>query len=337
MNGVARIELGDFPTPFRRCPRLGQTLGIEELWIKRDDLTGFSWGGNKVRTIEYLLGDAIARSADTVVACGGPTSNFAALMAVACARHGLEFHQVSYGGPPALDPAALAAGRAAGAVLRFTGTKDRTSMDGAAQTCVEKLLARGRRPYLVPRGGATAVGALGYAYAAGEFRRQLRPIGADAVTIVIPVGSGGTIAGLVAGLTHDFASQDDGGDMLEVEVLGISVSRPPGELIPAIEATASACSLGRDALRSVRLRWSLVDGRGTGFGLYDEQEAAQIDDLMNQTGLLIDTTYNGKALTWLRSAHQRPTGRVVYWHTGGALGVADRLAKGQGFQPSYHI
>ena len=93
--------------------------------MKRDDLTGHSWGGNKVRTIEYLLGDAKAQSCDMVVLCGGPTSNFAALMTAACTAHGLETVQVSYGTEPSPKPAALAVGEAAGATIRYTGSVDR--------------------------------------------------------------------------------------------------------------------------------------------------------------------------------------------------------------------
>ncbi|NOV20273.1 pyridoxal-phosphate dependent enzyme [Ensifer adhaerens] len=326
MIGRDRLELGTFPTPLTPCPALGGQLGVEDLWIKRDDLTGFSWSGNKVRTIEYLLGDALSQAADTVIVCGGPTSNFAALMAVACAKHDIQIHQVIYGTPPGSDPAALALGRAAGAELHFTGSPERASMEEAAQKHADALRGEGRRPYLVPRGGATAVGALGYAQAAGEFLRQLDHVGCKAVTIVIPVGSGGTIAGLLAGLTYEFTPIQIA-HTIDIEVIGVSVSRPPDHLRGAIAAKAEACGTGLPKLQSVVCRWSLTDGRGVGFACHDEHEAAQMDGLALRTGLLVDPTYNGKAMLWLRQTPIKPAGFVVYWHTGGALGVADQLRK----------
>ncbi|MBD9508088.1 pyridoxal-phosphate dependent enzyme [Ensifer sp. ENS07] len=326
MIGAARLELGTFPTPFTPCPVLGSQLGVADLWIKRDDLTGFSWSGNKVRTIEYLLGDAIVQAADTVIVSGGPTSNFAALMAVACAKHDIQMHQVSYGTPPETDPTALAVGRAAGATLHFTGSLERASMEEVAEKHAQALRGARRRPYLVPRGGATTVGALGYAHAAGEFLCQLDQVGCDAVTIVIPVGSGGSIAGLLAGLTYQFAPIHLT-RAIDVEVVGVSVSRSPENLRDSIAAKAEACGAGLPKLRSVSCRWSLTDGRGVGFACHDEHEATQMDALMLRTGLLVDPTYNGKAMLWLRRSPVKPDGPVVYWHTGGALGVADQLRK----------
>lgn len=324
MSFFPRAKLGIFPTPLQQCRDLGLLLGIDELWVKRDDLVGFSWGGNKVRTIEFLLGDAMSRGSDSVVICGGPTSNFAALMAIACAKHGLATLQVSYGAPMHRAPAALAASLKAGAFVRFTESSDRASMDAVALTCMRELLAQGRRPYFVPRGGATPVGARGFAHAAQEVRRQLQLIGTDAVTIVVPVGSGGTIAGLVAGLTLDFTG-DEESQPFEADVIGVCVSRPPNDLKPAIEATVEECSLERRVSRTARCSWRLVDGRGAGFGIYDEREAALADDVMRCTRFLVDTTYNGKAMTWLKDLPNRPLGPLVYWHTGGVLGVIDRL------------
>ncbi|MBL1257796.1 pyridoxal-phosphate dependent enzyme [Methylocystis sp. Sn-Cys] len=325
MRPVARVELGAFPTPLERGSDLGEVLGVDDLWIKRDDLTGYSWGGNKVRTIEFILGDAIAQESDCMVVCGGPTSNFAALMAAACARHGIAVYQVCYGEVSHREPIALAFSLAAGATVMFTGSANRASMDDAAKQCVNDLRAKGRRPYLVPRGGATVVGALGYAHAAGEFRQQLADVGMRDVTVVIPVGSGGTIAGLVSGFKHDFENENDAG-AFNIEVVGVCVSRPPEELSPVINAMATACGGGRSALRSVHCKWRLVDGRGAGFGVCDRHEEMFIDEITRRSRLLVDTTYNGKAMIWLGDSLSRPAGSVVYWHTGGFLAVADRAA-----------
>lgn len=336
MSAAARIELGTFPTPLEQSPELGRVLGVADLWIKRDDLTGFSWGGNKVRTIEFILGDAISQGADCLIICGGPTSNFAALLASACARLGIAIHQISYGEPPRREPAALCVSLNEGATVTFTGSQDRASVDLAARTLVDDMRAKGRRPYLVPRGGATAIGALGYAFAAAEIRRQVTQLGLSGVTVVIPVGSGGTITGLISGSSYDFGSAFGSGHF-ELEIVGVCVSRSPDALTCEIDTMAKACAGGRGESRSVRCRWSLVDGRRTGFGVSDRQEDEFVDDVRRRTGLLIDSTYNGKAMMWLREAAHRPAGPVVYWHTGGLLGVVDKLAIQRTRRPAAQI
>ncbi|PJG47138.1 hypothetical protein CAF53_01955 [Sphingobium sp. LB126] len=329
-----RLSLAALPTPIQHRPDLGRALGRNALWVKRDDLTGYSWGGNKVRTIEYLLGDAKAQGCDIIVLCGGPTSNFAALMAAACAAHGLDTVQVSYGTEPSPKPAALAAGEGAGATVRYTGSLDRSTMEDAADAIADVLRAQGRRPYPVPRGGATVIGALGYAQAAGEVRRQLRQAGIQALTLVIPVGSGGSIAGLLAGFLFDFEGDGKEGP-LDLDLIGVSVSRPPEALRDEIDAKARACGEGRSRLGNVRCAWQLVDGRGVGFNRYDAEDAAFVDQMMRQSGLLIDMTYNGKALRWLRDMLPQTDRPILYWHTGGALAVADRLATSDHASPHH--
>ena len=329
VNQQQRIPLGSFPTPFESAPDLGELLGVNELWVKRDDLSGYSWGGNKIRTIEFLLGDAIGRGSDTVVICGGPTSNFAALMSVACARHGLAALRIVYGSRPSRIPSALAISLRSGAIVEFTDSPNRTSVDAAADAAAHRLRLEGRCPYGLPRGGATAIGALGLANAALELNEQLEQNGIDDVTIVVPVGSGGTIAGLIAGWTY-MLDGTSWARAVNIEILGVSVSRPPDELRDTIRSLASDCAVraGYDILRPAteRCRWSLVDGRGAGFGLAGEREVALVDEIANRTRFLFDTTYNGKSLAWLRETSSRPACPIVYWHTGGALGVIDRIS-----------
>ncbi len=336
LTGIPRVRIGSLPTPLEPAADLGELLGIDPLWVKRDDLLGHSWGGNKIRPIEFLLGDALQQQADAVILCGGTTSNFAALMAVACARHGLQVHQVSYGHQPARPPAAMIVGARSGTLFHFTGSADRSTMEPAAQALADRLRAAGGSPYTLPRGGATPVGALGYANAAAELHGQLQRSGLASATVVVPVGSGGTFAGLVAGwndLLRDRASTDVAS--VDVELLGISVSRPPEGLLPEIAAIGRAVAerCGRPAAvaaagapsPSPACRWRLVDGRGAGFGASDGADEALIAQIELRTRFLADPTYNGKALRWLRDAAADLRGPVVYWHTGGALGAADRL------------
>ncbi len=326
-----RVALGSFPTPCEPAHDLGRVLGVDGLWVKRDDLIGHSWGGNKVRTIEFLLGDALQQRADTVVLSGGTSSNFAALMAVACAQHGVSVHQVSYGHPPVVVPTAMAVGQRCGTTYHFTGSLDRAAMEPAAQVVAQRLRGAGRKPYVLPRGGATPVGACGYAMAAGELSQQLAQAGIDAATVVVPVGSGGTVAGLVAGWSQ---AQGLAGPSVRIDLIGVSVSRPADELQPDVERTVADWARLVGRVPASRLGWELLDGRGSGFGATDTEDLALVERIERDTRFLVDTTYNGKALRWLRDHAAELAQPIVYWHTGGIFGVIDRLFTSDAAMPA---
>ena len=310
-----RENLGVFPTPLIKMPELAGVLGIEHLWAKRDDLSGFSWGGNKVRAAEYLIGSSLASGVTDLVVAGGPTSNFAVIMASAGRRCGIDVHQVAYGNEPESVPATLLASRAAGASIVFTGNDDRSEMETRATDLAERLKAEGRRPLVVPRGGATPVGSVGFFAAAIELSDQLQEHGLNDVTVVLPVGSAGSIAGLIAGQAHLGATW---------RVIGASVSRPVDEIQDILAAKASAvCELigieSGDELKTAVSNVELVDCRGDGFGVTSMGEDTLRNDVSQATGLLIDPSYNAKALLWLASSNISTGTPIVYWLTGGAL------------------
>ena len=311
---LPRAPLGVFPTPLHRAPELGELLGIADLWIKRDDLSGFSWGGNKVRAAEFLLGDAHAVHATDLVVAGGPSSNFVAIMAAAGQAHGLAVHQVSYGSEPDRPVAALAATRSCGATVTFTGSSDRSTMEIVGLEMAAELTTGDRVGYPIPRGGGSSVGTLGFIAAAAELAGQLE----GPATIVLPLGSGGSTAGLLAGAAlgdHDW------------RLVGASVSRPADEIAMAVidKAVGSATLTGTNLEASgIEPFLTVHDARGAGFGIARPEEHHIADDVNAATGLLIDATYNAKALRWLADTTDLD-GPVVYWHTGGILGVIDQL------------
>jgi 1-aminocyclopropane-1-carboxylate deaminase/D-cysteine desulfhydrase-like pyridoxal-dependent ACC family enzyme len=314
---AARVCLGQFPTPLHRSVELGDLSGVDELWIKRDDLTGFSWGGNKVRAVEYLLGDALAKGATEIIVSGGPSSNFTAIMAAAAQSRGLAIHQISYGDEPSSPVAALAAGRKSGALVTFTGSSDRSLMDSVGTSLALDRARDGVVVYRVPRGGATEVGALGFVTAAFELIDQLDRCGVEPGCIVIPLGSGGSTAGLVAGLA--IAGKP-------WPVVAVSVSRAPEEIDQQIIETATRCaaSIGITlAPQEFASRLTVHDARGAGFGQLDATDVRVAERVAAATGLLIDPTYNAKTLRWMVDAQL--SSPVVYWHTGGALGAVDEL------------
>ncbi|EIN00501.1 1-aminocyclopropane-1-carboxylate deaminase [Paraburkholderia hospita] len=158
---------------------------------------------------------------------------------------------------------------------------------------------------------------------------QLEFLGIDSVTIVVPVGSGGTIAGLITGWTYALETVGRA-PPIAVEIVGVCVSRPPEELRDSIESIVRDCgtSAAEGVLRPTasRCHWRLVDGRGAGFGMADIHDLELVEEIGRQTRFLADITYNGKALRWLRESAKQLSGAIVYWHTGGALGVVDRIS-----------
>ena len=227
-GALPRTPLAVLPTPLVAAPRLAAALGTGPLLVKRDDLTGFAFGGNKARLLEFLVAAATAAGAGTLLTGGAAGSNFCAATAAAARRAGLACELVIAGRPGPPGPA-LALARSWGAAVRWTGVPDRDSVDAALPAAARELAAAGRRPYLIPRGGATGLGAVGYALAAAELRAQLD---GDDVTVVVPTGSGGTLAGLVAG--HVLLGRP-------WTLLGCSASRPPQAVQRQVLTLAREC------------------------------------------------------------------------------------------------
>jgi len=320
---AARVRLAALPTPLHGAPRLATALGTGPLYVKRDDLTGFAFAGNKARPLEFLLAAAAADGADTLVTGGAPGSNFCAAAAASAQRAGLRCELVIAGRPGPPGPA-LTLALSWGATVRWTGVSQRESVDAGLPRAAAELTTRGRRPYLIPRGGATGLGAVGYALAALELRDQLAEQGVDSARVVVAVGSGGTIAGLVAGnvlLGRPFT------------LVGASVSRPADEAAGRVLALARECLclLAQSGLPGIRRDVPaqigqddagpgdvvVVDARGPGHGLPAPEASAAAEQAMRTEGLMMDPVYTAKALSLV--PRYAGDGNVVFWHTGGQL------------------
>ncbi len=312
----ARHRLARLPTPLHEAPRLRTALGVAgTLLVKRDDLTGFVTAGNKARPLEVLLADAERVGADVLVTGGAPSSNFCAA-AVAAARHGgldcvLVFAGAAPEGPS--HPNHSAAVRW-GATVRWTGSSDRASVDTALDQVAGELRARGRRPYAVPRGGANALGATGFHAAAGELAGQLPSAPDGEVSIVLAAGSGGSAAGLLAGLRLLARP---------ATVLTAAVSRPPEETRDRIIRLASECaSLVGDG-PPPHEALTVLDARGPGHGLESTGGRRAAEIALETDGLVLDPVYTAKALAalpdLLGDSRHDPSATTVFWHTGGLL------------------
>jgi len=292
--------------------RLAAALGLPAgtLWVKRDDLTGLGGGGNKVRKLEYLVADALAQGCDVLVTGGGRQSNHVRLTAAAANRLGLDCTVVLSGGEPEVPTGNVVLDLVLGAdIVWAPGAADYYATERAIEEACERLAAGGRRPYRMPIGGASTVGALGYVACGIELDEQLA--GGDAVAVVAD-GSGGTHAGLVAGLgSHE-------------RVFGVDVGTRPDldDRVPE-KAEEVAALAGRPApTGALQLDH---DRYGAGYGAPTDECLEAVRLAARTEGLLLDPVYTGKAMAGLIAAvrdgrlpRQRGGGeRIVFVHTGG--------------------
>jgi len=308
-----RISLGTFPTPLEPAPRLAAAIGLREdrLWLKRDDLTGLGGGGNKVRKLERTLAAALRAGADCLVTTGAPQSNHARLTAAAGARLGLPVTLVLAGHPrgsAAAPTGNLLLDEIFGARIRWAGDADDRRLAAVADETAAELASSGARPAVIPFGGSNRDGALAYADAARELTDQLRHQSAGQATSVVAVGSGGTMAGLVAALGP-------------ARVLGVHAGAvaAPGRAVATLVDAITAERLDPQALR---LR---TDQVGAGYGSLTERAAAAIRLAARTEGIVLDPVYTGRALAGLIAAAADgdlgPDAPIVFWHTGGLPGL----------------
>ncbi len=325
---IARTPLALLPSPLVEAQRLAKALGTGRLFIKRDDLTGFAFGGNKVRLLEFLLAAAIEDGADTLLTGGAASSNFCAATAAAACHAGLRCELVIAGQPVPPGPA-LGLAASWGAVLHWTGSPERASVDARLPEAAAKLSADGRRPYLIPRGGATALGAIGYALAAAELHEQLARRGLRDIRVIVPVGSGGTLAGLIAG--HVLLGRP-------WTLVGCSASRPPQAVTRQVLALARQClsmlgpaeadpaDVGPAGVGPAEV--IVADARGPGHGLPSADGTVAAEQALRTEGLMVNPVYTAKALALV--PRYAGAGNVVFWHTGGLLdAVAAATAEGR--------
>jgi len=327
------VSLLAHPSPIERLERLEKALGTQvRIHVKRDDVAGIGGGGNKLRKLEFLLGDAIRQGCDTFVTTGGIQSNHARLSAAASARMGLACELMLADLVPRHDQDYRANGNVLldglfGAAVHLVPA-DEDAL-AAAHARAELLRGQGRRPYVVGAGGSSPVGALGYAACAWEILAQERALGLRFARILIPNGSAGTHAGLAAGMA---AAGEDPARIQSFTVLATTEVAHPATVTLARAVLAEAGASGtidEDAIH--------IDGsqRGSGYGIPTEamQEAVRL--LARTEGLLLDPVYSGKAFAGLiaaiRAGAYAPGESVLYVMTGGVPGL---FAYREAFEPA---
>lgn len=314
LASLARHPLANLPTPLHRARGLEQVLGARtpRIYFKRDDLTGFAFGGNKSRKLEYLLADALAAGATTLVSEGAAQSNHARITAAAAAIAGLRCvlvldarHGSDIAGNLLLD-------YLLGAEVRVV--PDKPARTAAVTRVAEELRAAGERPYVIPTGGSVPLGAAAYVAAVLELLGQAAAVGEAPSQLYVATGSLGTQAGLVVG-ARAFSAP--------FAVYGVAVEHPVAKLIAdgVALANATAETLGLDQQFSgVDIQ---IDGGfvGEAYGAATEEGLEAIRLLARSEAVFLDPVYSGKAMAALiahvRAGELDPDQAVVFLHTGG--------------------
>ncbi|MCH7880376.1 MAG: D-cysteine desulfhydrase [Proteobacteria bacterium] len=322
LSRFPRLHFAHLPTPLEPMPRLSEALGGPNLWIKRDDCTGLSTGGNKTRKLEFLMADAQQNKADTIITQGATQSNHARQTTAAAAKLGMECHvlleeQIDsqddsyvYGGNVLLD-------RLHGSTIsRRPGGSD---MDAAMEELAQQLRDDGKTPYIIPSGGSNEIGALGYVNAAIELMTQANDRSLRIDHLVHATSSAGTQAGLVLGME---------GMNSGIPVYGVGVNLPKAKQEEKVynlaQRTAEFMGLNPDIVQREKVVAN-CDYVGEGYGLPTDSMVEAVKLMAQYEGILLDPVYTGKGFAGLvdliRKGHFKKGENVVFLHTGGSVAL----------------
>ncbi len=309
--------LGTWPTPLEAAPRLASHLGLRpgDLWVKRDDLTGLGAGGNKVRKLEHLCAEALRDGATVLVTSGAAQSNHARLTAAAAARLGLGCCLVLAGPPTTRATGNVALDRLLGADIVWVPDANDVELVERSEDVARRLTDEGHRVSLIPYGGSSVTGALGYVDCAAELLQQMPGLR----HVVVAVGSGGTMAGLVAALGSDRVLGVDAGALAD-----------PGGRVRELVGGLADAGIGPRRSGPLRLRRDQV---GAGYGVLTPRAVDALRAAARCEGLVLDPVYTAKALSGLAAAvadGDVVAGEpVIFVHTGGLPGLFGHDAIGR--------
>jgi D-cysteine desulfhydrase len=324
LSRFPRRRYTSFATPLEFLPHFTQALGAgcpggrgPNIWIKRDDMLGLFPGGNKTRKLEFLVADALAQGADTLVTCGAPQSNHCRITLAAAVKEGLKSRFVIEERVPGSYKRDASGNNF---MFRLMGVEAITVVPGGSnmaaemQKVADEVAAAGRKAYIIPGGGSNALGGLGYVACAQELQQQLFEQGVTLDRIVVGSGSSGTHGGLVAGFL---------GNNIRIPIVGIGVSRDPADQAPLVlkEAQATLDLLGVD-LKVKPEHVTCVGGFWQPkYSVPNARMAEAVQMLARTEGIPLDPVYTGKIMAGLiglaRSGELRAGENVLFLHTGG--------------------
>ena len=318
LSRFARRRYTPGATPLEFLPHFTRALGGPKVWIKRDDLLGLSPGGNKTRKLEFLVADALAQGADTLVTCGAPQSNHCRITLAAAVKEGLKCRFVIEERVPNSYRDNASGNHF---LFRLMGVESiqvlpaGSDMAAAMQAVAAELAAAGRKGYIIPGGGSNALGGLGYVACAQELQQQFFEQGVHIDRVVVGSGSSGTHGGLLAGFL---------GNRMDIPILGIGVSRDPADQDPLVHAEAQAVAdllrldlrVSRDAVLTFGDYWRPK------YSVPNRRMVEAVQMLARTEAILLDPVYTGKVMAGLidlsRKGFLRADENVLFLHTGGA-------------------
>ncbi len=313
LDSIPRIKLCLLPTPIVPMNRLTAHLGGAKIFVKRDDLTGIAFGGNKNRKIEFLLADALEREADTIISEGALQSNHCLQTAACSAKLGLNCELVLSGPDPNIITGNLL-------LQHILDVKIHRAKDGSDRKVVmrkveQELITKGKKPYIIPTGGSTKIGALGYVNCVREIAKASKELGIDFDYFVHGSGSAGTHAGMLIGK----ALYDP-----ELEILSVNAGEPKGELEALVEQILKDFEEEHVLDLSIKKSWIKVYDEyfGEGYAIASKEMIETVKLVAKLEGIFLDPVYNGKAMVGLIDLIKREIipndANVVFLHSGGS-------------------
>lgn len=308
-----RIEIANLPTPIQYLPRISDWLGVE-LYIKRDDLTESIASGNKVRKLEYLLHDAQQKGADALITCGGAQSNHCRAVAYTAAKTGMACMLLLRGEAPDSLQGNLLMNRLLGAQCRFFSADRFNQLPDLFKDAVGDLKSEGRVPYVIPLGGSNATGSMGYV----RMMKELNDADVDMHHLFCALGSGGTLAGILAGRQYfDFPGQ--------IHAIAVSDDAPYfiGEVERIRQEFADWYGVDLNIAEVARQ----IDDRyiGIGYSMNTVAEWTELIKFARMEGVVLDPAYTLKAflgmVDYCRSGKVKKGERILFIHTGGHYGL----------------
>ncbi len=312
------LSLACIPTPLELCEYEPLKEAGIKLYIKRDDLTECAASGNKTRKLEFLLAEALAQKADTVITCGGVQSNHARATALFCAKLRLKAILVLRGEEPEEVDGNLFLDKLTGAEIRYISRAEWQDRDRIMAEIGREFEQKGKKVYIIPEGASNALGSIGYVKAMEEIAAQCVSQEIKANYIVIATGSGGTQAGLITGCRIF---------MPEMQVLGFNVCNDESYFREKIAGILKAMrSYTRIDTGGGENDIRIIDGYvGRGYAMSRPEELQQIYDLARNTGLILDPVYNGKSFYGMmeecRKGRFARGSNIIFLHSGGIFGL----------------
>ena len=313
LSGFPRYKFSLLPTPFHKLENISRDLSCN-IYCKRDDLTGFAFGGNKTRKLDFLIADVLSKNFNAIIAVGAIQSNFCRIAAAAAKNVGLDVYLVLGGTKPQKPTANYLLAQIFGAKIHQIASEDWNEWEKISRQLGDELESQGKHAYILPVGGSTPIGALGYVNAFFEILNDCKKMNIELDSIIHASSSGGTQAGLIVGKALSG---------WEGKIIGMGVAKSNQQL--KNEIYNLAVETGKLFGINIKEKDVSVDNSymGKGYGKRTEEAEYAIDYFAKKEGILLDHVYTGKAaaglLDYVNKGLITKSEKVLFIHTGGNI------------------